>query len=255
MDKSKLTMPRYVNSVSRIGQKVFVLGGHHPRKGVGLKDVEFADLDQNSLVWKATSPMKSGRYAFGSFSFENNLYAAGGISGSEYLSSIEFANIEEKKSEISWQNSINLPLSMANFTTIVVNKRVYVLGGSSRHDYLNTVWFSSFNNNGAIGYWGSQEDQAALQTNSREQFDKNKLINTGVVIKTINTEGYTYLLVEERLANDKDNPIWLAAPKMDVQKNMRVRYSEGVYMSNFFSKSLGRTFDSILFVGTVSVVQ
>jgi len=248
IDGAKLTMPRYVNSVSYVSDKVFVLGGHHPRKGVGLSEVEFADLNVSPIKWYKTNAMESGRYAFSSFSYQNNLYAAGGISGSEYLNSIEKAKIKFNDSEIGWQKSINLPLSMANFTTIVVNERVYLLGGSSRYSYLNSVWFSNFDKSGKLGYWGSKGEQNTVQTKNDKKLDKDNLINEGIVIKNINTEGYTYLLVQE-----KNKQIWLAAPKMNVQNNMHIRYSEGVYMSNFFSKSLSKKFDSIIFVGTVQV--
>ena len=248
LSNTKLTMPRYVNSVSRVGNKAFVLGGHHPRKGAGLSEVEYADLKLSPLKWHKTNAMESGRYAFSSFSYQNNLYAAGGISGSEYLNTIEKASINYKNAEISWQKSINLPLSMANFTTIVVKERVYLLGGSSRHEYSSAVWRSNFNKHGDLGYWGSKWEQKALQTKNTEKSDKGNLVNKGTVIKNINTEGYTYLLVEE-----KDKQVWLAAPKMNVQNNTRIQYSEGVYMSNFFSKSLNKKFDSIIFVGTVRV--
>ena len=248
LNNAKLTMPRYVNSVSRVGDKAFVLGGHHPRKGVGLSEVEYADLNANPITWHKTNAMASGRYAFSSFSYQGNLYTAGGISGSEYLNSIEKARIKFGDSEISWQKSIDLPLSMANFTTIVVKEWVYLLGGSTRHNYLNSAWRSSINENGSLGYWGSKGEEKALQTKDTEKSEKGNLVNKGTVIKNINTEGYTYLLVEE-----KNEQVWLAAPKMDVQNNTHIQYSEGVYMSNFFSKSLNKKFDSIIFVGTVRV--
>lgn len=249
LNDEKLTMPRYVNSVSHVGDKVFVLGGHHPRKGVGLSEVEYTNLNAEAIKWQKTNPMVSGRYAFSSFSYQNNLYAAGGISGSEYLNSIEKARIKPGDSVVRWQKSINLPLSMANFTTIVVNARAYVLGGSTRQKYLNAVWYSNFNKNGKLGYWGTKGEHEAFKKNA-EKLGIGNLVNKGTVIKNINTEGYTYLLVEE-----KDRQVWLAAPKMDVQNNTRIQYSEGVYMSNFFSKSLNKKFDSIIFVGTVRVSE
>ena len=259
MNNEKLTMPRYVNSVSQVGDKVFVLGGHHPQKGVGLSEVEFVDLKSSPMKWQKTNPMEYGRYAFSSFSFKNNLFVAGGLSGSEYLKSIEKAVIKKNDPEINWGKSINLPLSMANFTTLVVKGHVYLLGGSARHQYLNQVWFSNIDTNGNLGYWGAEQDKKAIALNNDEQLDKQILVNAGKVMKNINTEGYTYLLVEDFQENKKGKnkgiQVWLAVPKMEIKNNTRIQYSEGVYMSNFFSKSLNRNFESIIFVGTVRVIE
>jgi len=65
---------------------------------------------------------------------------------------------------------------------------------------------------------------------------------TGTVIETINASGYTYMLVE---ANSRQN--WVAIPATTVLKGSQVSYIEGMTMSNFTSKTLNRTFDSIIF--------
>jgi len=248
LEKNPMTMPRYVNSVSKIAGEIYVMGGHHPTKGLGLAHTESAKLQAPTLQWKKFEQLQAGRYAFSSFSDGENLYAAGGISGSEYLNSVEMLDVTVKNAEIGWQKSTNLPLFMANFTTIVVGKNVYLLGGSTRHNYLNSVWFSSFGENGKIGFWGTSKDVERQKLQNKNDFSKNELVNSGTVISQIETDGYTYLLVKE-----KNRQIWLAGPKMQVSTNSRVRYSEGVYMSNFFSKSLNKTFQEILFVGTVLV--
>jgi hypothetical protein len=74
--------------------------------------------------------------------------------------------------------------------------------------------------------------------------------HTGTVIETINGGGYTYMHVEE---NGKE--FWIAGPKMQVRSGAKISFSEQVWMSNFNSKALGRTFDRILFVGGVKVAS
>lgn len=73
-----------------------------------------------------------------------------------------------------------------------------------------------------------------------------QLTRKGRVLEVIDSPMYTYLQV----SGDKD-PVWLAAYKIDVSKGTVVRYSDGVAMSNFHSKSLNRTFDAIVFVDRV----
>lgn len=255
MNEQKLTMPRYVNSVTQMNEIAFVLGGHHPRKGVGLTEVEYVNLRQKPLKWQRTNSMDVARYAFSSFANNNRLYVAGGISGSEYLNSIEVTKVEvgnklAGKTTLSWQKATNLPLAMANFRTIVVNERVFLIGGSSNENYLNAVWRAGFDKNGQLGYWGSQKELDALNAQQAKKKEMNHLLNAGTVVQSINTEGYTYLLVKEKGAER-----WLAAPKMEIKNNTRIQYSEGVYMSNFFSKTLRKSFKSIVFVGTVHIAE
>ena len=77
-----------------------------------------------------------------------------------------------------------------------------------------------------------------------------QLPNNGKVLEVIDTSMYTYLQVTA----DK-SPVWLAASKFKVAKGDNVGYSNGTVMSNFHSKSLNRTFDSIIFVDKASVVK
>ena len=48
---------------------------------------------------------------------------------------------------------------------------------------------------------------------------------------------------------------WLAGPKTEVAMGRRIRYSQGVSMTNFFSKELQRSFPEVIFVGTITVEQ
>jgi starvation-inducible outer membrane lipoprotein len=70
----------------------------------------------------------------------------------------------------------------------------------------------------------------------------------GVVKQTIDASQYTYLEVASG-----DSTVWLAAPTTKVQKGQSVSWSNGTPMHDFTSKTLNRTFESILFVGKVIV--
>ncbi len=67
------------------------------------------------------------------------------------------------------------------------------------------------------------------------------------VLDNVNAAGYTYLQVDEN-----GNQYWIAAPQTNVQKGEIVYYSNGMEMKNFHSATLNKTFDSILFVQSVS---
>ena len=76
------------------------------------------------------------------------------------------------------------------------------------------------------------------------------LPNKGKVVSTIDTGMYTYIEV----SRGKDNT-WIAVTSMPVKKGDTVAYDEGAVMTNFYSKTLNRTFPQVIFVGRASVVK
>ncbi|MDR3580380.1 MAG: hypothetical protein P4L44_10495 [Oryzomonas sp.] len=67
---------------------------------------------------------------------------------------------------------------------------------------------------------------------------------SGKVVETMNSGGYTYVNLEK---NGKKT--WVAAPTMQVSVGQELKLTNGAVMTNFSSKSLNRTFDSIIFSG------
>lgn len=64
----------------------------------------------------------------------------------------------------------------------------------------------------------------------------------GTIIETMNTGGYTYL----KLDAGKE-PVWVAIPETKVEKGQEVHCLPGMEMKDFSSKTLNRTFPSIIF--------
>jgi hypothetical protein len=67
---------------------------------------------------------------------------------------------------------------------------------------------------------------------------------SGKVVETMNASGYTYVCLEK---NGKKT--WVAVPKMQVAVGKEMAFVPGIEMKDFESKSLKRTFDSIIFSG------
>lgn len=74
------------------------------------------------------------------------------------------------------------------------------------------------------------------------------LNNEGTVLQNIKAAGYSYLEVQQ---NGQSR--WLAVTQMEAAPGDVVRYEDGMEMKNFHSKTLQRTFPSVLFVGHVEV--
>jgi hypothetical protein len=75
-----------------------------------------------------------------------------------------------------------------------------------------------------------------------------ELTQQGVVLTAIDVPQYTYIEVRQ----GKDSH-WLATTTVAVKKGDVIRFGDGMMMSNFYSKSLKRTFDKIAFVSMVRV--
>ncbi|RRJ85276.1 GW dipeptide domain-containing protein [Aestuariirhabdus litorea] len=69
--------------------------------------------------------------------------------------------------------------------------------------------------------------------------------NQGTVVEALNAGGYTYAQV-----NTNGQQLWIAGPQTAVQAGQNISWGQGAVMTNFTSKSLGRTFDQILFVSS-----
>ena len=71
--------------------------------------------------------------------------------------------------------------------------------------------------------------------------------HTGSVMETMSAGGYTYAKV---MQNEKE--FWIAGPTEKVEIGDIISFDEQMKMANFTSKSLNRTFASLMFVGRIT---
>ncbi len=69
---------------------------------------------------------------------------------------------------------------------------------------------------------------------------------SGKVVEAINSGGYTYVNISKA-----GKTIWVAVPQVNVKVGQDISVSPGMTMNNFKSKTLNRTFKSIVFSGGV----
>ncbi len=65
---------------------------------------------------------------------------------------------------------------------------------------------------------------------------------SGKVVETMNAAGYTYVCLEKN-----GEKTWVAAPETEVAVGQEMSFEPGQQMTNFTSKTLGRTFGTIIF--------
>lgn len=251
LEKNPMTILRYVNSVKLDGDISYAIGGHDQQGGKGVASVEWARIGADGHgQWQATSSLATGRYGLATAKHERFLYAIGGSSGTEYLDSIEMAAMGDQGLS-PWRETTPLSVPRSNFSAVTANGRVYVIGGTNRDGYFSTVDFAGFNEQGEIGVWGTRaEQQAYQQAKAARKAYKAQLPNQGEVLEVIPTSGYSYV----RVLNPVEGELWLAGNRIDeLRPGVRIAYSTGVLMTNFYSKELKRAFPRVLFVGSIEI--
>lgn len=88
------------------------------------------------------------------------------------------------------------------------------------------------------------EEQNAQATAASGQLSNNE----GKVVSVIDTTGYTYMELE-----NGGNTFWIAAPTTKVSKGDHIRFVENMTMTNFTSKTLNRTFGTLIFVTSTEI--
>ena len=95
---------------------------------------------------------------------------------------------------------------------------------------------------------------AAMAAAAPASAPSSRYPNTGKVMEAMDVmDMYTYIQVSGK--TDKDKPVWLAASKVKLAKGDTIRYGGGPVMPNYYSKTLNKTFDAIIFVDKVELVK
>jgi hypothetical protein len=79
--------------------------------------------------------------------------------------------------------------------------------------------------------------------------DEKAPFHKGVVVETMNSNGYTYILMK----NEAGKHFWIACLEVPVKKGDKITAPQGYIMRDFTSKTLKKTFSSILFIAGVEV--
>ncbi len=93
-------------------------------------------------------------------------------------------------------------------------------------------------------YAGSQKSVELPRKNPDMKSRQDMSSLSGKVVETMNSGAYTYVNIEK-----DGKKTWVAVPRMKVAVGQDISFQPGIAMSNFTSKSLNRTFKTIVFSG------
>lgn len=245
----KLTMPRYIHAVTEARGRLYILGGHAQQGGMGESATEYTIINKNNELtsWHESAALGQGRYGLAAAAHGNDLYALGGMSGATFFDVIEKNYIDNNGLLGNWSETAPLPAPLADFGAIVYRDTIYIVGGTSPQGYFNAVFFSHINETGDLVaplVKGKLTATAPIPTNRLE------LPNKGRVLQALDGGAYIYVQV-----NTGSGQEWLAAAHTDLVPGDNIRYSEGIWMEDFFSKYLQRSFKAIRFVGSLEKIS
>lgn len=141
-EKEQSITERYIHSATIYNHRLYLLGGHVQHAGsMVYGDVEMSAIGTNGRIgpWEIEkTELKIPRFLASAFAINNYLYLLGGHDGSRRLRETEYASIDPQGHVSSWQLTASLNADRSATATAVFQKYVYVLGGMSGDQVLNT---------------------------------------------------------------------------------------------------------------------
>lgn len=89
----------------------------------------------------------------------------------------------------------------------------------------------------------NKQDKDTKTDTTQTQNNVHKTVHVGEIVENMDAGDYTYVKL-----NEDNSEYWIAIPKTSVKKGEKLTFSDYMEMKDFESKSLGRTFKSVLFV-------
>jgi len=175
------------------------------------------------------------------------LYALGGLTGLEYLNSIEKTRLLPEGGLEPWRETTPMSVPRATFSALTHEGYFYVLGGTNRDGFLRSLEYAGIDKKGELGFMGTQQESEYYQAQLQEKKSNTPALpNHGVVKQLLHTEMYSYLEVL-----NQGKRVWIAGPKTELPIGSSIGYSKGVFMTNFYSKELQRPFPAVTFVSRI----
>jgi hypothetical protein len=91
-------------------------------------------------------------------------------------------------------------------------------------------------------YAGPQKSAELSQKGPDMKSQKGMSSLSGKVVETMNAGGYTYVSIEK-----DGKKTWVAVQRMEIVVGQDISFQPGMVMNNFTSKTLNRTFETIVF--------
>lgn len=154
-DPEHAVVDRYIHSATRLGDKLYLLGGHEQSaESVSYGDVEMAAIQTNGALspWQIQkSILNAPRFIAAAFAMNDYVYILGGHDGAHRLPTVEVAHADATGSVGAWHYAAPLKEGRSAAAVAVHGDTVYVLGGMGGAGALNRVEMARQFDNGRLG--------------------------------------------------------------------------------------------------------
>ena len=243
IEPQRLAIPRYVHALKQVDGKLLMMGGHEEKGGRGSAHVSISSLNEHNHFksWQASQPLNAGRYGLTAAANDNFIYAIGGLNGATYLDNIEYLPTSGDLTKQQWKATLPLSSPRGNMAVAQYQNRLYIIGGANKQGYYDSVEYIQISDNGEL----TAASNASTENNPAPAARNTiALPHGGVVEESVHSGIYTYI----RVTTPEGKEEWIATSHAEHAPGVFIRYSNGVMMQNFFSRSLQREFPLIRFV-------
>jgi N-acetylneuraminic acid mutarotase len=149
--KAPMHVARSDLGIAVVNGKIYAIGGNtesgrtptsggHDYKMLGWINDTNEEYDPTTDTWTLKTPMPTPRCNFAIAAFENKIYCMGGIiDWNSGRISVTGVNEVYDPATDTWETKAPMP-NLASATAIVVNGRIYVIGGGGANETLNQVY-------------------------------------------------------------------------------------------------------------------
>lgn len=154
LEPEQAIVDRYIHSATRLGNKIYLLGGHEQSTDtVSYGDVEMSKIanDGSLHAWQIQNTvLNTPRFIAAAFAMKHFIYILGGHDGRNRLRSVEMASLDDEGRVGPW--SFTTPLhEERSATALAVNgDKVYVFGGMGPAGALTSVEMAEQRSNGQL---------------------------------------------------------------------------------------------------------
>ncbi|MBU4348236.1 hypothetical protein KJ671_01875 [Patescibacteria group bacterium] len=200
---------------------VYVIGG------ANVSTVYYAKLnsDGSTGTWSTnTNALPTTRYVHSSVVANGYVYVIGGYDGTNYQSTVYYAELNSDGSTGTWSTNANaLPAIGGNRPATVSNGYVYVTGGWDKTNVLSTVYYAKLNSDGSTGTWSTNANALPAARSNHSSVVANGYV---YIIGGGDTGGYRSTVYYAELNSDGSTGTW--STNANALPGIRVRHSSVV---------------------------
>jgi len=182
---SPMNLPRAGFEAVAFSGWVYAIGGITPT-GV-TNTVELAKIQSDGTLgsWQYTSSMITSRTGFGIVEYNNRIYALGGRTVTSPIgvatNTVEMVDVNSDGLLSAWRYTMPMNSRRSNLTTVMVKKKIYVIGGDIGYLpwFAGTVEYATINSDGGLTSWQGITVTSMIPQNTTAVSYKNYIYLSG----------------------------------------------------------------------------